>query len=455
MKKISSLILLMFVCMSISVSAHPGSLDENGGHYNRKTGEYHYHDGTHTSSGVSNSSSSKIEYDNIIFEDKVSGIKFLVPENWNQQTLVNNSQSLKVQFSVSDSKFSICYQSLLEPVALQKQEVAEAYNLHVREIITRRYNGIDFFSFSIYQNGKWYYQVIAYTDGYMISFLQHPDNNKLSSELHAILSSFVVSNSTITPHEEPTIASTKDTLPTQSYSSEDTNLKNNDSNNFINIYHIVIAAIIFLIALPFIKWLFKFLYDIFKENPFPNYNLKNYKQTLDSTTNCLSDIQYSKKIINDFNNMIIPDRFEIGSDNLPKDKGETGWGRTFTVYKTKYGLKLHADYGCCKATIKCHIFKAYELSPDPYDSLCKICAWHYCFPDTGWIISAKDYYKAANNLTTRQNELHLLLQKLLFYSNRCNRKYMKFLLFFNKDLRNQLKDLNILRSNLYQSLNST
>ena len=27
--------------------AHPGSLDSNGGHYNRKTGEYHYHSGIH------------------------------------------------------------------------------------------------------------------------------------------------------------------------------------------------------------------------------------------------------------------------------------------------------------------------------------------------------------------------------------------------------------------------
>ena len=28
-----------------SVFAHPGETDANGGHYNRKTGEYHYHNG--------------------------------------------------------------------------------------------------------------------------------------------------------------------------------------------------------------------------------------------------------------------------------------------------------------------------------------------------------------------------------------------------------------------------
>lgn len=38
-----SLILLLLVLSSVCVMAHPGALDANGGHYNRKTGEYHYH----------------------------------------------------------------------------------------------------------------------------------------------------------------------------------------------------------------------------------------------------------------------------------------------------------------------------------------------------------------------------------------------------------------------------
>ena len=38
-------ILLAVVVLGTSTfaSAHPGGLDANGGHYNRKTGEYHYH----------------------------------------------------------------------------------------------------------------------------------------------------------------------------------------------------------------------------------------------------------------------------------------------------------------------------------------------------------------------------------------------------------------------------
>ncbi|MBI3584242.1 MAG: YHYH domain-containing protein [Nitrospinae bacterium] len=36
------IISVIFFCFSIA-SAHSGRLDSSGGHYNRKTGEYHYH----------------------------------------------------------------------------------------------------------------------------------------------------------------------------------------------------------------------------------------------------------------------------------------------------------------------------------------------------------------------------------------------------------------------------
>ena len=42
---VSAILIFIF---ALPVFAHPGSLDENGGHYDRKTGEYHYHDGDHT-----------------------------------------------------------------------------------------------------------------------------------------------------------------------------------------------------------------------------------------------------------------------------------------------------------------------------------------------------------------------------------------------------------------------
>lgn len=41
MKK--NFLILTFIFSSIILYAHPGRLDSNGGHWNRKTGEYHYH----------------------------------------------------------------------------------------------------------------------------------------------------------------------------------------------------------------------------------------------------------------------------------------------------------------------------------------------------------------------------------------------------------------------------
>ena len=43
--KILLSIVLCFFIFSIAASAHSGKTDSSGGHYNRSTGEYHYHHG--------------------------------------------------------------------------------------------------------------------------------------------------------------------------------------------------------------------------------------------------------------------------------------------------------------------------------------------------------------------------------------------------------------------------
>ena len=47
MKKVCIIILLALLMLStfITVSAHSGRTDDNGGHYDTSTGEYHYHHG--------------------------------------------------------------------------------------------------------------------------------------------------------------------------------------------------------------------------------------------------------------------------------------------------------------------------------------------------------------------------------------------------------------------------
>ena len=52
----------MLICVmlvSCAADAHPGRLDSNGGHYNRKTGEYHYHRGGGSSGSSSKSTKAK------------------------------------------------------------------------------------------------------------------------------------------------------------------------------------------------------------------------------------------------------------------------------------------------------------------------------------------------------------------------------------------------------------
>ena len=46
MKRISVLLItILLLSLTVPAYAHPGRTDANGGHYNRSTGEYHYHHG--------------------------------------------------------------------------------------------------------------------------------------------------------------------------------------------------------------------------------------------------------------------------------------------------------------------------------------------------------------------------------------------------------------------------
>lgn len=45
MKKQIALLIVGVLLANLPISAHPGKTDGDGGHYNRSTGEYHYHHG--------------------------------------------------------------------------------------------------------------------------------------------------------------------------------------------------------------------------------------------------------------------------------------------------------------------------------------------------------------------------------------------------------------------------
>ena len=62
LKKIISF-LFAIMLLVLPSSAHPGRTDLNGGHWNRSTGEYHYHDGKYAGREQSPSDSSSSAYD--------------------------------------------------------------------------------------------------------------------------------------------------------------------------------------------------------------------------------------------------------------------------------------------------------------------------------------------------------------------------------------------------------
>jgi hypothetical protein len=59
---ITLLVACSFICWPAFSYSHGGRTDSNGGHYNRKTGEYHYHNGTASKSSVSESAFSNTSY---------------------------------------------------------------------------------------------------------------------------------------------------------------------------------------------------------------------------------------------------------------------------------------------------------------------------------------------------------------------------------------------------------
>lgn len=114
-----NLIFLLLLCIAVfcPTFAHPGSLDANGGHYNRKTGEYHYHEGLHTEGSSSRSSNSprtsypSSDYISIdsheetlqIYEDKITELKKQLSEKTSDfsakesELTVKNSELIEVK----------------------------------------------------------------------------------------------------------------------------------------------------------------------------------------------------------------------------------------------------------------------------------------------------------------------------------------------------------------------
>ena len=95
-KKISSIILLIFLMIfsSLTVSAHSGKTDSNGGHHDSSSGEYHYHHGypAHQHYDIDKDGDIDCPYE---FKDKTNhGSSGGYTQNTNNSQYYNSSSSI-------------------------------------------------------------------------------------------------------------------------------------------------------------------------------------------------------------------------------------------------------------------------------------------------------------------------------------------------------------------------
>lgn len=146
--------------------------------------------------------------------------------------------------------------------------------------------------------------------------------------------------------------------------------KNEGLNTFELICIISVGVLLlFLICLGF-HIHFKIISTIsaFKSYKYEQHSLPDYKKELST---------YERKLPTLKAKVTIPEEYEIGEDNLPKDKGAEDWGKTFTYYINPGGQRLHRKYGHSGAVLKVHIYQ--HVQP-----LCKVCCKNHTLPNLNW-----------------------------------------------------------------------
>lgn len=86
-----SILSVLLISLTIPVFAHPGSLDENGGHYDRSTGEYHYHHGY----SAHQHENGECPYD---FHDNVEHNKIKTKDNSKTDNTASSNKRIKNSF---------------------------------------------------------------------------------------------------------------------------------------------------------------------------------------------------------------------------------------------------------------------------------------------------------------------------------------------------------------------
>ena len=142
---------LMLLSLSLPAMAHPGRTDANGGHYNRKTGEYHYHNGgSSKSSKSSSSSSSSPSIPKTVYASKItvfnmpSSIDIGETVNLNGSVYPSNAEDKTIFWESSDTSIATIDSSgKLEAIgvgsvvisAKTSRGTTSSFNLTIKEIV--------------------------------------------------------------------------------------------------------------------------------------------------------------------------------------------------------------------------------------------------------------------------------------------------------------------------------
>lgn len=211
-------------------------------------------------------------------------------------------------------------------------------------------------------------------------------------------------------------------------------------------------VILSIVLLPFILGLFylffelifvELLYWSLLEKHLPRYKINLLNEKINKFQQKQDEIfEINTKIFNLNAKYKIPDLYEIGNDNLPRDKNRTSkWGQTFTLYKTNQGAKLHVKYNCCSAVNPTHVYW-HQNYTDFFKLLCKKCAKGYKPPDMSWYKCYLEYERAKEkrkNIETNYKKLHEEIETL---HKKCNSLSIKMLIIFSRKNKKALQDTN-------------
>jgi len=206
---------------------------------------------------------------------------------------------------------------------------------------------------------------------------------------------------------------------------------------------IVIACFFAINFLYFI--LFEVLPEIFNKW-LPNTNFNNYYTARNNFLNCYkkrkkTEMIVQKNRLEDF----IPEGYNIDSDGLPREKGIDApdyWGDTLTLYTPLRHGALHKKQNCSNA--QCHpvnVIDFYVRKKISERNLCKKCCRDYIVPDLEWVFKCHEVLADINHLSEIKEQEQKELNELKVAYNKCQTKFIKFILFFSHQKRQQLNNI--------------